>query len=252
MNPTGRFDGRGDAYARFRPSWPTVFVRRLLDGFKFPVVADVGAGTGLSAQALHTAGARVICIEPNASMRASMSQQFETVAGTAEATNLAAASVDVVTAFQAYHWFDGPAFLAEASRIGRRPYRVVAAWYDRDRSQPFTNDYEAVIAHHGEALTVLDRLRRTAGVEEEMRAAGLAVRRFSVVEDRAMDWESLTGFIRSCSYLPDSGAAYERLVAEVRPVYDSAVARGEAFFRWRFTAFIGEIKHSAPQARLVD
>ena len=42
---------------------------------------------------------------------------FVSVAGTAEATNLAGHSVQIVTSAQAFHWFDGPAARREFMRI---------------------------------------------------------------------------------------------------------------------------------------
>jgi SAM-dependent methyltransferase len=55
---------------------------------------------------------------------------------TAEASGLAPASCDLVTAAQALHWFDIPRFWDEARRV-LRPRGVVAVWcYERLRVAP--------------------------------------------------------------------------------------------------------------------
>ena len=52
-NPTGRFSGLADAYARHRPSYPdevvrTVILRAMLQ--RGAVLVDVGCGTGISSR----------------------------------------------------------------------------------------------------------------------------------------------------------------------------------------------------------
>jgi SAM-dependent methyltransferase len=161
-----RFSDRAEAYARFRPSYPREIVDALLDGFAAPVVADLGAGTGISAALLAAAGARVYAIEPNAAMRAAIvtGQRIEAREGTAESTGLPARSVDVIAAFQAYHWFDAPAVMAEAARIARPRARFAAVWNERDLEHPFSAAYEAAIAPYDTTGGALHRDRRSGRV----------------------------------------------------------------------------------------
>ncbi|HUQ68061.1 MAG TPA: methyltransferase domain-containing protein, partial [Planctomycetaceae bacterium] len=70
--PTGRFSDRADNYARYRPSYaPEVLaVIESVTGLLPPaIVADIGSGTGLSADLFLPAGYTVWGIEPNAAMR---------------------------------------------------------------------------------------------------------------------------------------------------------------------------------------
>jgi len=116
---TTRFSDRADDYARFRPTYPREIVDAILAGFDNPAVADLGAGTGISSRLLADAGARVFAVEPNAPMRAQIvsSTNVTPIDGRAETTSLPEASIDIVTAFQAYHWFKPEAVFTEVARI---------------------------------------------------------------------------------------------------------------------------------------
>ena len=83
--------------------------------------ADLGAGTGISSRLLAERGAHVLAIEPNQAMReaAEPHPHVEWVAARRNATGLHEASVDLVTAFQAFHWFDHAEGAREIVRILR-------------------------------------------------------------------------------------------------------------------------------------
>ncbi len=103
-DPTGRFSDRVDDDVRFRPGYPP----RVVDYLRGKgwlalgsVVADIGAGTGISSMLFLDAGFRVEAVEPNAPMRAAAvgrlghHREFHPVDGRAEATTLADSSIDV-------------------------------------------------------------------------------------------------------------------------------------------------------------
>src|SRR5688572_25218508 len=107
LDPRNRFSDRANDYAKCRPDYSDEAVRAILDGFDRPRVADVGAGTGISSRRLAHNGARVMAIEPNRSMieAAEAHEDVEFIVASAEMTTLDDASVDIVTCFQAFHWF---------------------------------------------------------------------------------------------------------------------------------------------------
>src|SRR5207247_5923992 len=91
-------------------------------------------------------------IEPNREMRKAGEQslrpyaKFTSVAASAEATALPEASVDFVTAGQAFHWFDRQRCRTEFERILRPGGWVVLVWNDRrTESTPFLKDYEELL-----------------------------------------------------------------------------------------------------------
>ena len=136
------------AYAAFRPSYPAQAIDAALEGLGDPrglTIADVGAGTGISARLFAERGARVIAIEPNAQMRAA-AEVHPRVAwcdGHGRADRLESASVDAVVACQAFHWFATMETCTEFRRVARR--RAVLLQYERDERDPFTRAYGDVV-----------------------------------------------------------------------------------------------------------
>jgi SAM-dependent methyltransferase len=241
MDSTTRFTGRAGDYAKYRPSYPPEAIAAVLDGFTAPHVADLGAGTGISSALLADAGAHVVAVEPNAQMRAAIVERpnITVVDGTAEATALPNGSVDVVTAFQAYHWFDPPRVIAEAARIGKTRVRFAAVWNERDESDAFTGAYSEIIRAH--FMDDTEKHRRGHHVLEDLRAAGWSdVRVVNVQQMQELDWEGMIGRARSTSYLPREGPAYEAMAAQLRELYDRAAEYGGAHFVLTTGIYLGE------------
>ena len=85
-------------------------------------VADVGAGTGKLTRALLDRGLEVDAVEPDGDMLAELRRvapEAHAHRAGAEALPLPDASVDVVLAGQAWHWFDHDAAVAEVRRVLR-------------------------------------------------------------------------------------------------------------------------------------
>lgn len=83
------------------------------------VALDCGTGNGQAARGLATHFDRVIGTDPSEEQisRATPHARIEYVVARAEFCCLSTGSVDLVTAAQALHWFDPPAFFAEATRV---------------------------------------------------------------------------------------------------------------------------------------
>src|SRR5262245_1886611 len=127
-NPTGRFTGLADVYARCRPDYPDEaldFLIRHCGLGAGAVVVDVGSGTGISSRQLARRGLRVIGVEPNDEMRSRAAAEPAPEGGPAptyhegraEATGLPDGCADAVLAAQAFHWFEPDPTLAEFRRI---------------------------------------------------------------------------------------------------------------------------------------
>src|SRR5262245_43211146 len=110
-----RFSNRVADYVRYRPGYPAAaldLLRKECGLRPERVIADIGSGTGLLSELFLKNGHRVFGVEPNPEMRQAGEEYlqsyraFTSVDGSAEATTLADASVDFVTAAQAFHWFE--------------------------------------------------------------------------------------------------------------------------------------------------
>ena len=137
MDYTHKFDGRAADYAAARPSYAEGLFDCLFERYGLAAgipVADVGAGTGLFTEQLLKRGCIVYAVEPNEDMRheaesrLSMYGGFISIAGDAARTGLADHSVHMVTAAQAFHWFDKELFKNECKRILKENGTIAIMW----------------------------------------------------------------------------------------------------------------------------
>ena len=156
------FDGWAAEYDRYRPTYPDALFALIAQELQLPPrpqVVDLGAGTGRASVAMATLGWQVTAVEPGGPMldvlrsRAIRDQlEIATVQATAEATGLGAASFNLATAAQAFHWFDKPAALAEIARVVRPGGGVALFWNVREEERSaFVADYHRILERYGGA-----------------------------------------------------------------------------------------------------
>jgi SAM-dependent methyltransferase len=146
------YDGLADRYDRARPSYPPESIAHLRADAG-DIVADVAAGTGIFTRQLATAlsKARVVGIEPSedmyrAAQRASAGiANLSFIHGHAEALAFEDHTVRILTVATAIHWFDRPAFYAQAARCLRPDGELlvlqnIRRWWE----DTFLADYEAL------------------------------------------------------------------------------------------------------------
>jgi SAM-dependent methyltransferase len=142
-----RFTTTSSAYARWRPDYPAGFVRWIAQLASGRRCVDLGSGTGILSRQLADAGFSVTGVEPNEAMRAAAAEAGggpSYVDGRAEETGLPDGSADLVTAAQAFHWFDVDRTLAEIGRVLADTGIACAVWNLREL-QGFAAAYDAVI-----------------------------------------------------------------------------------------------------------
>ena len=150
------FSRSADAYDRARPDYPPAAVAWLAERLGLRpgrTVVDLAAGTGKLTRPLAATGAVVVAIEPVAEMRARIGDAAaRSLDGTAEAVPLPDASADAVTVAQAFHWFDGPAALAEIHRVLRPGGALALVWNRRPLENPVHAAIERIVApYRGDA-----------------------------------------------------------------------------------------------------
>jgi SAM-dependent methyltransferase len=128
------FSHDAPAYAAYRPRYPAELFDWLAEQSTERTEAwDAGTGNGQAAVDLAERFAHVTATDPSAEQieHAIPHPRVTYKRGTAEESGLDAASFALVTVAQALHWFNIPAFFAEARRV-LKPGGVLAAWTYRE------------------------------------------------------------------------------------------------------------------------
>ncbi len=251
LNSTGRFSDRVADYVRYRPDYPVAMLEWLQRTYGVNphwLVADVGAGTGISSKLFLDGGYRVIAVEPNEPMRKAAEQwlgdneRFRTIEGHATATRLDDASVDLVTVAQAFHWFDQAATREEFQRILKPSGLVAIVWNSRRLvGTPFLEGYEALLREYGTDYTsVAERY----GDEPQMRAwfgiGYLGMGRFD--HGQLLDFDGVRGRLMSSSYAPREGhPQHEPMMRALRELFDSCAVDGHISFDYDTVIYVGTL-----------
>lgn len=225
LNPQDRFTSRADDYAKYRPSYPTAmidFIVAELDNLSQLVAVDIGAGTGISARLLAERGIKVIAIEPNEAMRqaAKMHPLVEFRHGSAEDTKLPDASVDLVTCFQAFHWFNPEPTLKEFTRILKPQGKLAVVWHNRDEEDKFTKEYTILtkIASSNNS-ELLSQLRHGTQRFISNIPGFNPVRHLIFPYQQALTSEGLIGRAMSNSYIPEQGVAHTQFIQDLNQLH---------------------------------
>jgi SAM-dependent methyltransferase len=210
-----RFSDRAADYVKYRPSYPADAIDCLLGGLGPPdvlVVADVGAGTGISSRLMADRGARVVAVEPSEGMRAAAAPhpRVSWLAARAERLALQAETADLVVCAQSFHWFDPVAVLPEFARVLRPHGRLAIIWNRRSKIDPYTQEYRQAIVDVG-GETGAERMPFDPAVVPAGGAFAEAERR-AFANAQRLDLEGLIGRARSASYVPKTGAEGTRLI----------------------------------------
>ncbi len=251
VNSTERFSSRVDNYVRYRPSYPAAAIellQRCCGLNRRAVVADLGSGTGILTRLLLPCAAQVLAVEPNQPMRAAAEAalggdaSFVSVAGTAEATTLAAGSVDLVVAGQAFHWFKVAPARAEALRIARGAAHGALLWNEHPVSgSPFLADYERLLREHASEY---DAVVGSRVDEAAMRAyLGAAMQCATFPNRQSFDYEGLVGRCLSSSYAPEPGhPAHEPLLAGLARIFVAHQRGGRVLFPYVTLVYFAQLR----------
>ena len=248
---TRRFSSRVENYVKYRPSYPAEVVGLLAAECGLtPVtlVADIGSGTGLLAELFLKNGNRVQGVEPNREMREAGARllgsyaNFTSVDGTAEATTLGDQSIDVITAGQAFHWFDRDRARAEFARILRPGGWVALVWNERRvGTTAFLDAYERLLRSYSSEYETLNHRQ----VDQATIAAFFAQGTFrtQTFENRQIfDLAGVTGRLLSSSYTPEPGhPQHQPMLDALAAIVGAQQVDGTVAFEYDTNVYFGQL-----------
>lgn len=257
---TAVFATKADDYAAARPDYPSAVFDVLAAALSHAMpqacgpqtdvqVVDIGAGTGLLTRGLLARGWQVCAVEPNDAMRAQADAAlapipgYRSLAGRAEALPLPTATADLITAAQAFHWFEPEAARRECARVLRPHGQVALIWNDRC-DDPLQHALNAVFAEFGgerrAALLAHDRHDDRAAVAAFFGHPNAAHHHFDHAQSLSLD--GLRRLVFSRSYMPalDSELG-QRALNAVDACFARHHAGGAVQMRYRSLVIIGSL-----------
>ena len=224
INPTNRFTGRTDNYKAYRPSYPqqvVEYIKNIAAPSADVRIADLGAGTGIFSELLLQAAYSVLTVEPNTEMRQAAEEKLQhyanyiSIAATAEQTTIAANSIDIITAAQAFHWFDLETIKQEFERILKPSGSVVLIWNIMRIDTAFMQAYKTFRKQYEE-----DIVRPLRGDIAAINAyfAPLTCTEIIIPHSTFLTYDELQGLLLSSSLVNNSG---DEMLNGLRELFDT-------------------------------
>lgn len=231
-----RFSNRVANYVKYRPDYPREIIGYLEEncGLKSDsVIADVGCGTGISTKMFLENGNRVFGIEPNVAMRAAAEEylasfpNFTPVNGTSDNTTLPNASIDMVVAAQAFHWFDTEKTRPEFKRILKPGGHIVLIWNERQlNTTPFLVEYEAFLLKYADDYVHV----RHENIHAKELGGFFQTEYGSATfpNQQIFDFEGLKGRMLSASYMPsETDPQFGVVIEDLRRLFAKHAENGK-------------------------
>ena len=247
---TRRFSDRVDDYVRYRPGYPDDLVTTLLDRSGLQnhgVAADIGSGTGIFTAKLLEAGLQVFGVEPNDEMRRAAEyllegyNGFTSIAAPAENTGLEDSSVDLITAAQAFHWFNNQPTREEFRRILKPAGHLALIWNRRRTEQAFQRDYDALLRERAPEYGKVNHMNL-----DDSEIAGFfdsdGPEKHHFTYRQSFEFESLLGRVKSSSYCPLEGSdAFRNLRAGLLELFEKHAVDGTIDFEYDTHLYLGHM-----------
>ncbi|NSL85914.1 class I SAM-dependent methyltransferase [Chitinophaga sp. Mgbs1] len=249
MNSTTRFTGRADLYARYRPGYPPVVIDHLREAIGLHprmLIADIGSGTGISAEVFLKNGNTVYGVEPNDAMRAKAElllqdyPAFNSVNGQAEATTLEDNSMDIILASQSFHWFRQAEARREFSRIAQKDAYILLMWNMREISNPFSAAYENIFATYGTNYSD-DGRDVTAESKTISFFAPCPFEKVIFSSTQELTYEVVRGRLLSTSFMPsEEDDICEEMLAVLKENFDRYAENGKVKLDYTTTLYMAK------------
>lgn len=251
MNSTQRFSDRVSNYIKYRPSYPKGIINFLEQEIGLTtdsVIADIGSGTGISAELFLKNSNKVYGVEPNKEMREAAERllqkysKFKSINAPAENTGLESYSLDYVLAAQAFHWFDIEKCKVEFKRILKPGGYVVLLWNDRKtESTPFLKAYEELLNKFSTDYQKVNH----KNIDEKIFDNFFGKNNYKLKifpNEQVFDYDGLYGRLMSSSYAPPQGHHnYEYMIKELKNIFEKYHESGKVVFEYETKLYYGRL-----------
>lgn len=249
-NSTIRFSDRVDNYIKYRPGYPSEIIDYLKsEGIlkNDSIIADIGSGTGISTELFLKNGNTVYAIEPNEQMREAAERllmnysNFISVNGKAEETTLQKNSIDLITAGQAFHWFDIPKAKVEFKHLLTKDGYVCLLWNERKlNATPFLTAYEGLLDKYGTDYKSVRHENTDDRKLTEFFDNGYKTKTFP--NRQVFDFDGLKGRLLSSSYAPnENDTNYKPMIEELEKIFETQQQNGKVLFEYDTNIYTGKL-----------
>jgi hypothetical protein len=169
--------------------------------------------------------------------------RFTSINASAEATTLPTASVDFVTAGQAFHWFAPETTRREFARILRPHGWVAIVWNDRSTcSTTFADAYEDLLQRYGtDYARVKDSYPQAKDVRAFFEHENFLTR--EIPNCQIFDLDGLRGRLRSSSYAPtEVHPNFAPMMAELDNLFYEHQREGRVRMEFSTIAYLGQLE----------
>lgn len=250
LNPTTRFSSRAENYLKYRPRYPGEIINFLKKENvlnKKSIVADIGSGTGFSSELFLRNGNTVHGVEPNKEMREagekylSGYKNFISINGSAENTTLKSDSIDVITAGQAFHWFNFSKARDEFRRIAKPGGYLILIWNVRRFTDAgFGTDYERMLIEFGTDYKEVEHKTITKSDYDDFYPGKYKTAEF--LNKQMLDFGGLKGRLLSSSYSPDENSPnYKPMLKRLREIFNKHRVNETVEMKYTTEVYCGKI-----------
>lgn len=244
-----RFTNRVENYVKYRPHYPSEVITYLKDNFGLKnsdVIADIGSGPGISSEHFLSNGNKVYGVEPNDLMREAAEMNFAdndnfiSIKGTAEDTTLKDASVDMVIAGQAFHWFNKSKCKIEFKRILKQNGHVVLMWNEKLNTEGLMNSYYSLLDKYGTDYQMV----RHEDVDDDAIAKFFSpspMNKVTFVHYHELDYDGLEGRLLSSSYIPLEGEVFKKMINELKEIFEKHSVDGKVKMAYETNVYCGTL-----------
>ena len=246
IEPKKRFSSRVENYIKYRPSYPLEIIDFLKEKKILTddtVIADIGSGTGILSRLFLDNGNQVYGVEPNKDMREAAEKilqgyaNFTSLEGSAECTGLEENCTDLITAGQAFHWFDVEESKREFKRILKPNGNIALIWNNRGKAgKEFNSSYENFILKYGIDYKEVRKNEKNVDLffnyQKEI---------FDNFQD--LDFTSFKGRVLSSSYIPlVDNPIFPKMIIELEELFNKYQRHGTIRIEYDTEVYLGRLE----------